>query len=89
MPEIRPIDGNALLSKAEVAPMYAVDAMVCYDLIKSAPTLDIVPVIHAHWIKSDCDSCDFWCSECGFEDCEDMSLYLYCPHCGAKMDGKE
>lgn len=52
MSEIRPIDATELLSRAEVAPMYAVDAMVCYDLIKSAPTLDAVAVVR-------CKDCKF------------------------------
>lgn len=34
------IDRDALLKEAEIAPMYAVDAMVCYDLIKSAPAVN-------------------------------------------------
>lgn len=48
-------------------------------------------VRHGYWIRlnrksfSTCDS--FWqCSECRHENARRTD---YCPHCGAKMDGKE
>ena len=56
--------------------------------IKDAPTEDVVPVVHAHWIHG--QNCAPYCSECS-EDCLfDGSGFIelsdYCPWCGAKMD---
>lgn len=52
------------------------------------------PVVHGRWIERDDFNLDtyFDCSVCGESFCfiegdPDMSLYLYCPNCGAKMDG--
>lgn len=59
------------------------------DMVKTLPTVDAVPVVHARWKRHDED----WrhqiagneCSACGFV------LYgvvgSYCSRCGAKMDG--
>lgn len=62
-----------------------------------APTADVAPVVHGHWIPIS-DGAWAECSECGeaydvsdnggmaafklFCDC-----YKSCPNCGAKMDG--
>ena len=43
------IDREATLREMEVAPMYAVDAMVAYDVLKSAPKVDAVPVKYGAW----------------------------------------
>ena len=73
-----------------------------YNVIKSAPTADVVEVRHGKWIetKEPLGWCDVDCVECSV--CheswiidEDSSIddyecmWHYCPHCGAKMDGKE
>ena len=51
-----------------------------------APAADVVPVRHGHWIDGFiADSMLCGCSECGFT-CGAHS-FLYCPSCGAKMDG--
>lgn len=69
----------------------AVADMIC--IVNSVPKEDVVPVVHARWIKpvpGDGDPC---CSEC-----KAKQLYLpyvgyfyskYCPYCGAKIDAKE
>lgn len=63
------------------------------------PLPDAEPVRHGKWIPADGEDtpcCDEWeCTACGermvfmYEmDKEDMNdAYLYCPNCGAKMDG--
>ena len=58
-------------------------------LLTDAPTVDIVR--HGKWLGND-DS--WWCSECKTENCfaysEELKRFtdLYCPHCGARMDGE-
>lgn len=73
-----------------------------YNVIKSAPTADVVEVRHGKWVETqeplgwcnvDCAECSV-CHESWIID-EDSSIddyeymWHYCPHCGAKMDGKE
>ena len=53
------------------------------------PTVEAKPVVHAHWKPK---SYYYICSNCGedaFWDLDDDLSYLYCPFCGAQMDGKE
>lgn len=57
--------------------------LAAIDLI---PAADVAPVRHGHWIDGFiADSMLCGCSECGFT-CGAHS-FLYCPSCGAKMDG--
>ena len=58
-------------------------------VIDELPPADVAPVVHGHWIPYRCDM--YECSVCrrihtSF-DSEECDAY-YCPHCGAKMDGK-
>lgn len=64
----------------------------CIVEIGEQPTVDAEPVVHGRWIEVG----DFiWkCSVCGAEDCYayiwgevKRQDDLYCPKCGAKMDG--
>lgn len=61
---------------------------MCIDL-DQAPTLDVVPVIHAHWedeypnIESNPMFAGGTCSHCGTFN--GVQTY-YCPRCGARMD---
>lgn len=66
-----------------------------YGCINKAPTIDAVPVRHGRWIES---TTDLICSACetAFNDeiawmCRDLpyGYPMYCPYCGAKMDGEE
>lgn len=54
------------------------------------PVADVAPVRHGHWVKEKRDVLIHWhcsaCKECFYLD---MPNAEYCPHCGAKMDGKE
>lgn len=59
--------------------------------VKDHPAADVVEVVHGKWDIVDCGSgwVDGKCSVCGYTDCFDESgFYIYCPDCGAKMDGK-
>ena len=58
------------------------------EMIHNAPTVDAVPVRHAHWIFSPKDAIEMMftlpkCSKCGAESADGGN---YCPNCGAKMD---
>ena len=61
-------------------------------VIDDAPTVDAVPVVHGRW--SDAGFGELpkhapygWaCSVCG--GISFNNEYIYCPHCGAKMDGE-
>ena len=66
--------------------------------LKELPTEDVEKVRHGEWIPTEydgyADGCPVWdlweCSECHEEHRGDEeTLTYYCPHCGAKMDGKE
>ena len=75
------------LTKATVEPLpdNAIGALAGYSIIENAPTVDAVPVIHAHWEK-DSDGARHWhCSNCRrAEGIASMGMD-YCPGCGAKM----
>ena len=65
------------------------------DALKHLPTADVVEVKHEEWkpiVKQDnyfeppyCDTCK--CSACEYKIDVSETVYNYCPHCGAKMDG--
>ena len=47
---------------------------------------DVTPVVHGQWVDNGIpDSILSGCSVCGFT-CGSSS-FLYCPNCGARMDG--
>ena len=50
---------------------------------------DVEPVRHGHWILQE-DNKHSCCSSCNFKrNISTQYGWDYCPHCGAKMDGKE
>lgn len=67
-------------------------------ILKEASAADVQEIKHGKWIKMDIipDDVDYYCSECrnfidiatGRETPIDREFF-YCPHCGAKMNGKE
>lgn len=69
------------------------DIVLLAKFVDSIPTADVVEVRHSYWQCSNVrmSSRDITCKYChrtetisnGSEDFE------YCPHCGAKMDGKD
>lgn len=74
-------------------------SMMLRGLIRDAPAVDAVPVVHGRWIKMTGMMPPeyhghYECSECGWHMKglrnswtreEEMT---YCPNCGAKMDGE-
>ena len=60
-----------------------------YKAVDSVPTADVVKVRHGAWIgKPIAGMCTVRCSACGMAFSENSGRWLYCPNCGAKMDGK-
>lgn len=62
------------------------DAAVVLRMIDDAPAADVAPVVHGRWVDNGIS--DFLlseCSVCGFT--YGLSIFFYCPNCGAKMDG--
>ena len=64
-------------------------------MIREAPTVDAVPVVHAYWDDSGRyrferdGSLAIPCSNCGCalkEDEYKKYIWSYCPKCGARMD---
>lgn len=60
--------------------------------IFTAPTADVVEVVHGKWIHNPKREYDYICSVCRGDAPENRMrnnaiLTPYCPHCGAKMDG--
>ena len=58
--------------------------------LQESPTVDAVEVVHGRWVRRivDHEKPGYWkeeCSICGFDG--DAYAFLYCPSCGAKMDG--
>ena len=54
---------------------------------KCAPTIDAEPVRHGHWDDS-FDGITPYCSVCGMSHNCINRTPDYCPHCGAKMEGR-
>lgn len=95
MPDVRLIDGNALVKQIEEVHCKgcnnyngvmcrACTWMDAMDYIEDAPTVDTQPVKHGHWIRKDIF---YVCSECGIElidDCfEQIAIFPdgYMPFC--------
>lgn len=94
MPDVRPIDANALMKRIE--EVYCKDCnshngvmcRVCahmddMDFIEDAPTIDAQPVKHGKWVRD--ASGELNCSYCGYAPKWDDDKF--CANCGAKMDG--
>ena len=89
----RYIDADLILpemeSKLDMQELY-LPAHFQEFIVDEIPTADIAPVRHGYWVKEKRDVLLHWhcsvCKECYF--LEELNAE-YCPHCGAKMDGKE
>ena len=95
----RYIDADALLKSIGHIPEgvisdYDAGRWDVTQLVKEAPTADVVEVRHGKWVShivGEAGSFDIYahyCNECDFVY-ESGSEYgcKYCPNCGAKMDG--
>lgn len=105
---MRPIDADALeKTLGEWIRNYWTDALTggdagseFADMIEHAETIDVAPVVHAHWIpecpnKRTGKAYRHTCSRCGrtVYDERQVSIdelgYTFCPNCGAKMDEED
>ena len=60
--------------------------------LQTTPTADVQEIRHGRWISNELGGYKwaYYCSECGWVDGYPFNdRHKYCPHCGAKMDGKE
>lgn len=55
------------------------------NMIECLPAADVAPVRHGRWTRIDYH--DARCSECGHKTYYPDRISLYCPECGARMDG--
>ena len=97
---MRLIDADKLKAKMETTVMYGFDNYVACGVIDDEPTVDAMPIVHAHWIeKIDWDSgtghIHFICSNCGYHikykpgSRGDGRGHKFCDDCGAMMDETE
>ena len=57
--------------------------------LKKAPTIEVKPVVHGHWISKNPHGYEwvFVCSNCDYIDGYPFNdRPNYCPNCGARMD---
>lgn len=87
---MRLIDGDALKEKLQEQQKYGSTAdsrgraKAIVEVIH-APTVEAEPVKHGQWIRYHNHFPQrYQCSECGGTD---VSIFAFCHHCGAKMDG--
>ena len=96
---MRLIDADALLDGEQTipypdVPFDVLGKMVDWfvKMVDKQPTIDAVPVVHGEWIDMKLGDelmptiCK--CSVCG-ATWAGVGGYIYCPNCGARMDGKE
>jgi hypothetical protein len=86
MPRLIDADAKELLNRININ-FSGVTRFVVKSILKDAPTIDAVPVVHGRWIH-DINNL-YGCSECmKRETMSPKKLKPYCPNCGAKMDGE-
>lgn len=80
------------LNNPDKTKAYGYDAIEILAEIEYSPTTDVVEVKQGEWVLKHgiyvCSNCD---ATCPYDVIADEFSYWacnYCPHCGAKMDGK-
>ena len=97
MPDVRLIDGNAIVKTIESVHCKdcnnyngvmcrACEWMDAMDYIEDAPTVDAQLVKHGEWIVPKNDDEQPYCSVCNWHAYGDL-FTDYCPGCGAYMVG--
>lgn len=85
---MKPIDADAVFERAGCKPGEA-DIIALGREFCNAPILDVIPIVHAHWINIWQDGLTYrgTCSHCRISnDIPHPWAAHYCPNCGAKMD---
>jgi hypothetical protein len=96
--KMRLIDADALLKHSIPLPVKVYETheiiqcgIIPERCVHESPTIDAVPVVHARWIGgkyyNDVYGYEKTCTACKKEYVVGFD-YLYCPYCGAKMDGE-
>lgn len=91
---MRLIDADALMGEVNIEiKEYMLTEKGMRSLIRNAPTIDAVSVVHGEWIESNLikDGRIFICSNCNMawvSKKRTMDGMNYCPNCGARMDGE-
>lgn len=92
------IDRDAFIAHIRKDPLFGmVEQYGITGVIKAFPAADVQPVVHGKWIKNEgigVQGVGWHCSVCKENDVwafidkgEKTQDDLYCPNCGAKMDG--
>lgn len=82
------LDGDSALSfHADSNGDTLIGKMQVLDIISDQSDVDVQEVRHGYWIDTTAYCGEFTCSICK-ETCV-ANKYKYCPHCGAKMDGRD
>ena len=95
------ISRSAVLRQLDEYIDLAIENQVHYSMctvanfIEELPALDVAPVVHARWIMNHfgakCSNClRLYCVEPSWsEKIKHMPpTWIYCPNCGARMDGE-
>jgi len=92
---IRIEDAIKVLCRKTCHPGIACPDIYCkemWDEFEDVERVDAVPVVHGRWNCSDDVYESAVCSVCGWDTVEPWvhikEWFEFCPHCGAKMDGK-
>lgn len=87
---MRLIDADVVQSIAD-NELYVNDASIVQFVLSHTPTIDAMPIVHGKWEATIIEVSDRTfrtgaphCSLCG---CQAYNRTIFCPHCGAKMDG--
>lgn len=60
-------------------------------IVRRTPAADVAPVVHGHFVHDGprfAGGVDWWhCSNCGGLASGVETRFVYCPKCGARMDG--
>lgn len=84
------LNGDEELSKAGQNQHSAYSTALT--LLKHAPTVDAVPVVHGEWLyiegSWECSVCRKE-NACAYDEVLHRFIDFFCPKCGAKIDGKE
>lgn len=93
---------NHIRSSYEGNAGYEMALVMTQKKLEGIPSADVRPERHGYWIRPNAAqtrSYKWKCSECGEISCcvynggkynkNCVCKFLYCPNCGAKMDGKD